>query len=614
MAAVQIARHLGAEVFATASAGKWDALRELGFDDDHIASSRDLDFKDRFLEATGGEGVDVVLNALAGEFVDASLDLLPRGGRFVEMGKADVRDPDAVAAGHEGVTYRAFDMLEAGPERIGEMLAEVASLFERGELRHLPIATWDVRRAPEAFRFLREGLNVGKLVLTVPQPLDPEGTVLITGGTGGLGAIFARHIAERGTRRLVLVSRRGAEADGTKELTAELAQLGCEATIAACDVGDRDALAALLDSIPDEHPLTAAIHAAGVLDDGTIESLTPEQVERVMRPKVDAAANLHELIGDAELVMFSSVAGTLGGPGQGNYAAANSFLDALAQDRRAQGRPATSLAWGAWGTGMGGEMGDADLARIARMGLRPLDTEQGLELFDTARAVAEPLLVPLPLELGALRAHARAGILAPLFAGLVRAPARRAREAAGSLAKRLASVPEDQWDAVVLELVRSQTAAVLGQPSADAVEPERAFKELGFDSLAAVELRNRLGQATGLRLPSTLVFDHPSPAVLAEYVRSRVAADGPARPAIDDELDKVEAMLASVAGDEKARDRVEARLRALNARLHLLAEASNGDSTSGDAPADDDLESASDEEILELIDREFGSSSPGSAT
>src|SRR5260370_5210309 len=209
MAAVQLARHLGAEVFDTASPAKWQAVRDLGVPADHIASSRDLAFKDRCPAATGGQGVDVVLGGLAGEFVDASLGLLPRGGRFIEMGKADVRDSEVVAQINPGVAYRSYDLMEAGPERIGQLLAEVMALFGRGVLSPLPVRSWDVRRGAEAFRFLREGRNTGKVVLTVPAPLDPGGTVLITGGTGGLGALVARRLAAGGVRHLVLAPRRG---------------------------------------------------------------------------------------------------------------------------------------------------------------------------------------------------------------------------------------------------------------------------------------------------------------------------------------------------------------------------------------------------------------------
>ncbi|WP_369183252.1 SDR family NAD(P)-dependent oxidoreductase [Streptomyces sp. Y1] len=364
---------------------------------------------------------------------------------------------------------------------------------------------------------------------------NPDGTVLITGGTGGLGARFAKHLAERhGVRRLLLVSRRGPAAEGVAELVAELAELGAEARVAACDVTDRDELAGLLASL--EHPLTAVVHAAGVLADGVVESLTAEQVEHVMRPKVDAAWHLHELTAGSELtafVLFSSVAALIGSPGQANYAAANSALDALAATRRAAGLPATSLAWGLWAdaTGMTGELDEAELARLERMGVGALPTELGLELFDQALAADAALLAPVRLDPAALRDQARSGMLPALLRGLVRVPARRAA-AGGSLAQRLAEVAEADRERVVLELVQAQVAAVLGHASAGAVGAERTFKDLGFDSLSAVELRNRLTQATEVRLPATLVFDHPSPVAVARLILTEVGAVAEAaRPA-----------------------------------------------------------------------------------
>jgi NADPH:quinone reductase-like Zn-dependent oxidoreductase len=527
MAAVQLALHLGVEVFATASPGKWGVLRELGVREDHIASSRDVGFRERFLEVNGGRGVDVVLSALAGEFVDASLGLLAGGGRFVEMGKADVRDAEEVAEGYPGVRYRAFDLFEAGPVRIGGMLGELVGLFERGVLRVPPIVSWDVRRGVEAFRFLREGRNVGKVVLSIPRALDAEGTVLITGGTGDLGGLVARHLAEtHGVRHVLLASRSGLEAQGAGGLVSELAGLGCEASVVACDVADRGQLSGLLDSIPRERPLTGIVHAAGVLDDGVIESLSAGQVECVMRPKVDAALLLDELTEDmdlAEFVLFSSVAGLLGGAGQGNYAAANAFLDALAERRRARGLAGTSLAWGLWAqeTGMSAGLDAAGKQRLGRMGMAALSAEQGLALLDTARATGEGLLVAARLDGAALRAQARAGMLPALLGGLVRSPPRRA-DGSGSLARRLAGLPEAEWDGVVMELVRTQVAAVLGHASPEAIDLGLAFKDLGFDSLAAVELRNRLGHVTGLRLPVTAIFDHPSPTALTGFLRSQI--------------------------------------------------------------------------------------------
>ncbi|MGA8363767.1 MAG: SDR family NAD(P)-dependent oxidoreductase [Solirubrobacteraceae bacterium] len=530
-AALQLAAHFGAEVFATAHPDKWGALKELGVEETHISSSRTLEFKDKFLDGTEGAGVDVVLDSLAGEFVDASLELLPRGGRFLEMGKTDIRDPDEVAAKYEGVSYRAFDLLEAPPERVQEMLLELVDLFQRGVLRHAPIAVEDVRHGVDAFRLLRESRHIGKLVLSIPQPFASHGTVLITGGTGGLGALVARHLAiEHRAERLLLVSRRGLEAAGAGELRDALRELGCEAQVAACDVADRDQLAELIAAIPDEHPLTMVVHAAGVLDDGLIESLDGERLSRVLAPKVDAAINLHELTERMELrefVLFSSIASSMGSPGQGNYAAANAFLDALAAHRRAKGLPGVSLGWGAWdqAAGMTGTLSESDRARFERIGIVPLSQEQGLELFDLARGVDVPLLLPVPLQMTVLRGQAKAGMLPAILRGLVRTPIRQASDAGGSLARRLAGTPESEWESIVAELVGDHVAVVLGHASAEAIDPERAFKDLGFDSLAAVELRNRLGKATGLRLPSTLVFDHPTPTAVTEYVLASV--EGP---------------------------------------------------------------------------------------
>ncbi|WP_431044275.1 type I polyketide synthase [Streptomyces sp. P1-3] len=383
---------------------------------------------------------------------------------------------------------------------------------------------------------VREGvLRTPRLARVAADPahvvpsFDPEGTVLVTGATGTLGGLVARHlVAGHGVRNLLLLSRRGAEARGADELVAELRASGAEVTLAACDVADREALAAVLAGIPAGHPLTGVVHTAGVLDDGVIGSLTPERIDRVLRPKVDAAWHLHELTRDLDLsafVVFSSAAGVFGGAGQGNYAAANAFLDALAQHRKSQGLTASSLAWGLWAEpgGMAGDLDEAELARLRRGGIAAITAEQGVELFDAAARTGEALLVPMPLDMAALRAQASGGMLPPLFRGLVRVPPRRAAqgggERSGSLAQALAGVDGGEADRIVLDLVRTQVAAVLGYAGPEAVDAQRAFSEVGFDSLTAVELRNRLGAATGVRLPATLIFDYPTPTALARHLR-----------------------------------------------------------------------------------------------
>ncbi|MFF1909892.1 SDR family NAD(P)-dependent oxidoreductase, partial [Kitasatospora sp. NPDC058218] len=358
------------------------------------------------------------------------------------------------------------------------------------------------------------------------QAFAPDGTVLITGATGTLGRLLARHlVTEHGARRLLLVSRSGQAAPGADELRAELTALGAGATLAACDITDPAALAELLATVPASHPLTAVFHTAGVLDDATVPGLTPGQVDAVLRPKLDGAWNLHRLAGELDLfVVFSSVVGVIGGAGQANYAAANVFLDALAAHRRALGRPAVSLAWGLWeqASGMTSTMTDADRARMARTGIVPLPSERGLALLDATLAGAHALAVPTRIDLAALRTLPE---LPAAFRALVRTPARRAVAAASggaSWAQRTAALPADQRAEAVLDLVRTQVATVLGHATPQSIDAERAFKELGFDSLTAVELRNRLIGATGLRLPSTLVFDYPTLSAVTGHLLDEV--------------------------------------------------------------------------------------------
>ncbi len=392
---------------------------------------------------------------------------------------------------------------------------------------------------------------------------DPSGTVLITGGTGRLGSVLARHlVATCGVRSVVLVGRRGLRTPGARRLQRELLTLGAtRVKVLACDVADRGRLAKLIRSLPAELPLRTVVHAAGVLDDGTFASLTPAQIEHVLAAKLDGAWSLHELTAGLDLsafVLCSSVAATVGSLGQGNYAAANAFLDGLAAHRRALGLPAVSLAWGPWAPagdpdaqrdpdsqrgaggaqrgGMTARLNDVDRARLARMGLGTLSAETALQLFDASLGSGRAHVLPTRLDLAALRVQAGSGTLPAPLRSLVRAPTPRAGAGAhGSLARRLAELPAQEREVAVLRELQGEIAIVLGHSSAEAIDTQRAFKELGFDSLAAVELRNRLGAATGLtRLPMTLVFDHPTPAALARHLLHELA--GAAAPASDREF------------------------------------------------------------------------------
>jgi acyl transferase domain-containing protein/acyl carrier protein len=374
-----------------------------------------------------------------------------------------------------------------------------------------------------------------------PSGFSADGTVLVTGASGALGGLLARHlVAEYGVRSLLLTSRRGAAAPGADELAQQLRNLGADVRWAACDAADRDALAALLASVDN---LTGVLHVAGVLDDGVLTSLTPDRIDAVLRPKVDAALNLHELTADRDLtafVLFSSAAGVFGNPGQANYAAANACLDALARHRAAHRLAGQSLAWGLWedGGGMGDGLTERDRSRLAEAGVRALTAQEGLRLFDAAITAGGPTAVPVLLD---PVAAAGAGAPPPLLRALVRKPARRTAVTAGTgtsvdLGGQLAALPAGRRETFLVDVVCGQVASTLGHVTADEIEPDTAFGDLGFDSLTAVELRNALNAETGLTLPATLVFDYPDAQSVARYLAEALGpVTTPAGPADADD-------------------------------------------------------------------------------
>nr|WP_247686684.1 type I polyketide synthase [Micromonospora sp. C31] len=478
------------------------------------------------------------------------------------------------------------------------------------------VGTGEPQLAVRADRVLAPRLTPAVLDPALGAELDPDGTVLVTGATGALGGLLARHlVGAHKVRRLLLVSRRGADAPGAAELLGELAALGAQASLVAGDVADRDSLAALLAGVPAEHPLTGVVHAAGVLDDAVISALTPERVSAVLSAKADAAWHLHELTRGRDLsmfVLFSSVAGILGGPGQGNYAAANAFLDGLAHQRHAAGLAATSLSWGLWAadSGMTGSLDAAQRQRMSRNGLSPLDTDQALRLFDASVHGGRPHLVPVLLDTAALRRQADAGQLAAPLRGLVRAR-RRVLDGGGdggpSFTQRLAATPEAERGRLVEDLIKAQVIEVLGYPPATVVPSGQTFTGLGFDSLTAVELRNRLTALTGIRLPASLIFDCPTPAALADFLLVD-AAPAPPQAGLLAELDRLEAAFAAtgpeelerLAGDDETRTSVAVRLRALVTRW--------SDATDRPADVSQALDGASDDELFDFIDQKFGRS------
>ncbi|WP_346167037.1 SDR family NAD(P)-dependent oxidoreductase, partial [Streptomyces javensis] len=463
------------------------------------------------------------------------------------------------------------------------------------------------------------------------------GTVLITGGTGALGSQVARRLAARGAEHLLLVSRRGDAAPGADELVAELTTSGARATVAACDVGDAGALRALLASIPAAYPLTSVFHTAAVLDDAAITALTPEQVDRVLRVKADAAWRLHELTRDLELsafVLFSSLAGTVGMVGQGNYAPANAYMDALARHRRARGLVATSVAWGSWAQGGMAER-DAVTELRLRHGVPLLPPESALLALEAALADDETALVIADIDWDRF-AHAYTAArpshlldeipearraLGQVDAATAPAPGGGTGGTVAALRDPLADAKPEERERRLLDAVRGQVAAVLGHDSAEAVGTRRPFLELGLDSVTAVELRNRLGNVTGLRLPATVIFDFPTVTELVDYLYAQLftGIDGDPNPtgraATGDgtpELDRLEQLVVSLPSDAPARSEIADRLRRLLRSavdavdaVDSVATVDTVDTTDGPVTSDD-LEAATNDELFDYIEKEFG--------
>jgi acyl carrier protein len=427
-----------------------------------------------------------------------------------------------------------------------------------------------------------------------------QGTVLVTGGTGVLGAAVARHLVVRyGVRRLVLVSRRGGEAPGVGVLVAELAELGAQVRVVAGDVVDRGVLAGVIGQIPVEFPLVGVVHAAGVRDDGVVSALTPERVDAVFGPKVDGALILHELTRGMDLdffVLFSSVAGVLGSSGQANYAAANAFLDGLAHYRRAQGLPAISLAW---------ELGQHGQSRMSSDGQDSFLADENMALFDVALRTSETLLVSAKVDLSGLSANTVSHAVSPLLRGLARRRRGVVQEEGlptkESLVQRLAGLSEAERERILLDLVRTHTAIVLGHPAGEMAEALLAFKDIGFDSLTAVTLRNRIAAATGISLPATVLFDYPTPAALSRLLRDELCCEAMTTPArVLTELDSLETALLRISENDKTRPVITARLqRIMSIWRDVALTEENSDVASR-------IQTATTSEVLDFIDHQLG--------
>nr|WP_063064855.1 type I polyketide synthase [Nocardia violaceofusca] len=538
-------------------------------------------------------------------FASSTLVVVTRGA--VALPGEDVTDLAGAAVWGLVRSAQAED-----PGRI--MLADTDTDTDSGVDEHLASTVLAVGE-PEVV--VRAGVpHIARLTRSAPASAQSgdtsafgAGTVLITGGTGGVGAVVARHLVRaHGVRSLLLVSRRGMRAAGAAALCDELEQAGAQVKVVACDVADAGAVAGLRAHVPPRWPLSGVVHAAGVLDDGVVASLTPQRIDTVLAPKADAAWYLHEATADLEpaaFVVFSSVSGTVGGPGQGNYAAANTFLDGLTAHRRARGLAAQSVVWGPWArtSGMAGHLDASDVARMNRAGFTALSDEAALAGWDAAlaRGTAHPVIVAL--DTAAIRARAAAGMLPPVLRTLAPPAPRPPKEVASAVAplpQRLTGLDADRQRQMVLETVRDHIAAVLGLNGAAAIAPERTFQDLGFDSLGAVELRNRLKSVTGLSLSAAVVFDYPTPKALAGHLHAQLAGapvDVRPRPA-DAVFDDLESALALGNWDDEQKRRIVARLQSVAASWAARTDPGGG-------VPEDDVENASEAELFAILDREL---------
>jgi myxalamid-type polyketide synthase MxaB len=521
LAAIGLARRMGAEVFATASPAKHAFLRSQGVL--HVFNSRNVEFAAQIRQATGGRGVDVALNSLSGgDFIRQTLGTLAPGGCFVEIGKRNVWTTDEVARLRSDVRYEllALDELISGsPEIIAPILRDLAARFERGELKALRHAACPLVEAPAAFRLMQQGLHVGKIVVRVPSPSNPqaEATYLITGGLGALGLETAQWLAKRGARHIVLCGRRPPDA-AAQDAIEQLQTVGCEIRVVAADVSCADEVRRVLEQIDrDLPPLRGVIHAAGLLDDGVLEQQNRMRFADVLAPKILGAYHLHEQTRDRALaffVLYSSVASLFGGPGQGAYAAANSFLDALAQKRRRMGLAALSVNWGPWG---GRGMAASDPLRRHRalaQGVAPLDGEKALAALSEILQDDLGQATVLKVDWSRYREAAEGQFVPSPLKGLLESN-QGETGSASPLIERLGAAPPDEREELLIAHVQREAQRVLGLAALP--DPKRGFFEMGMDSLMTIELRNRLQSQLGetAALSSTLAFDYPTVNALA---------------------------------------------------------------------------------------------------
>ncbi|PSB17688.1 KR domain-containing protein [Phormidesmis priestleyi ULC007] len=522
-AAVQLAQRVGAEIFATASPSKWEFLKSTGVT--QVMNSRTLDFAEAVMTATDGQGLDIVLNSLNGEFIPKSLEVLGQGGRFVEIGKIGIWDQTQVQSQRPDASYFAFDLLELSlqnPGLIASMLEELMEEFKHGTLKPLNYKAFPIHQVVDAFRYMQTAKHVGKVVISMPQARQGEGSYLITGGLGALGLQVARWlVVERRVRHLVLMGRQAAS-QAAQATIAELQQAGANVKICKADVAIRDEVSRVLTEVQASMPpLRGIIHAAGVLADGVLLSQTWERFSSVMAPKITGAWNLHVLTQELPLdcfICFSSSAALLGSPGQGNYAAANAFMDALMHYRRALGLPGLSINWGPWATaGMAEEMTPRDRDRWAALGISAIKPEQGLQVLAQLLEHPATQVGVLSVNWAKFLKQLPQGLDLPLLEHCT-AASDQSQAQQPEFLQQLKDAPFKERKILLMTYIRSQIARVVGLKSWEQIEPRQRLFDLGLDSLVAVELKNCFERDLGKSLRSTLIFDYPTVEALVEYL------------------------------------------------------------------------------------------------
>ena len=531
-AAVQLAQHIGAEIFATASPGKWDFLKSQGVS--HVMNSRSLDFAEEVTHLTKGEGVDVVFNSLNGEYIPKSLEVLNHQGRFIEIGKLGIWTHSQMQATRADVTYCPFDLLDLSletPALIAKLLNELMSAFAEGSLKPLPHTVFPLPDVVSAFRYMAQAKHIGKVVISIPDrkhnlpqkvEISSDRSYLITGGLGALGFQVAQWLAHKGARNLILTNRRGLT-ETTQAQVAQLEKTGVQVAVIPTDVSDFDSVRQLLNAIETEMPpLAGVVHAAGVLADGMLLNQTRESFEQAIAPKVAGSWHLHSLTQNIPLdffICFSSVSAVLGSPGQGNYAAANAFMDALAHYRQELGLPAISINWGPWAeAGMATNLAEEEQNRFSLQGIKPIPLQKGLALLGDLMENPSPQPTVLSVDWSVFFRQFPSGQIPPLLKNIAATTTPSPPNPPLDLHQQLEAAHPSERSQRLMSYVQTELAKVLNLSSIEEIDVDQGFLDLGMDSLMIVELRNRLQTGLGCTVPVSMAFDYPTVSALVNYL------------------------------------------------------------------------------------------------